>query len=84
MAYITIAKEVYRAVSNKVFEWGFIPVGLFSNTYKNKKEKATDDFTHLSPTVVFPYKISNKFIEDFERIMDFVEYNHINLQPIDI
>ena len=30
-------------------------------------------------SVVFPYKLSNKFIEDFERIMDFVEYKHIAL-----
>lgn len=29
--------------------------------------------------VAFPYKISNKFIEDFERIMDFVEHKNINL-----
>ena len=25
------------------------------------------------------YKLLNKFIEDFERIMDFVEYKHIAL-----
>ncbi len=31
--------------------------------------------------VAFPYKLSNKFIEDFERIMDFVEYKHIVLKP---
>ena len=55
---------------------------LFKNIRYIKK--ATDDFTHLSPTVDFPCELSSKFIEDFERIMDFVEYNHINLQPIDI
>ena len=38
-----------------------------------KKEKATNDFHRLSPCVDFPYKLSNKFIEDFERIMDFVD-----------
>ena len=31
--------------------------------------------------VDFSYKLSNKFIEDFERIMDFVEYKHIVLKP---
>ena len=59
------------------------------NLYKNSTElklrdrkiKATDDFTHLSPYVAFSYKLSNKFIEDFERIMDFVEYKHIVLKP---
>ena len=29
--------------------------------------------------VAFTYKISNKFVEDFECIMDFVEHNNINL-----
>ena len=41
----------------------------------HKKEKATDDFTHLSPTVDTSYKLSNKFIEDFERIVEFIERN---------
>ena len=27
------------------------------------------------------YKLSNKFIEDFKRIMDFVEHKHIVLKP---
>ena len=31
--------------------------------------------------VDFPYKLSNKFIEDMQRIMDFVEYKHIVLKP---
>ena len=57
---------------------------LFSSNYKNEKEKATTENARLSPCVDTSYKLSNKFIEDFERIMDFVEYNHINLQPIDI
>ena len=30
-------------------------------------------------SVDFPYKLSNKFIEDFERIVDFIERNHILL-----
>jgi hypothetical protein len=29
--------------------------------------------------VAFTYKLSNKFIEDLERIMDFVEHKHIVL-----
>ena len=29
--------------------------------------------------VAFTYKISNKFIEDMQRIMDFVEHKHIAL-----
>ena len=33
----------------------------------------------LSFPVAFPYELSNKFIEDFERIMDFVEHKHIAL-----
>ena len=57
----------------------FAAVCCFSGIYSGKKEKTTNDFHRLSPCVVFPYKISNKFIEDFERIMDFVEYNHITL-----
>ena len=50
-----------------------------------KKEKATNDFHRLSliflQGVDFSYKLSNKFIEDFERIMDFVEHKHIALKP---
>ena len=46
---------------------------LFSSNYKNEEQKATDDFSHLSPFVAFTYKLSNKFIEDLERIMDFVD-----------
>ena len=30
-------------------------------------------------SVDFPYKLSNKFIEDMQRIMEFVEHNHITL-----
>ena len=54
---------------------------LFSINYKNEKEKATNENARLSPCVAFTYKLSNKFIEDFERIMDFVEYKHIVLKP---
>jgi hypothetical protein len=54
---------------------------LFSITYSDKKEKATTENARLSPCVAFSYKLSNKFIEDFERIMDFVEYKHIVLKP---
>ena len=57
---------------------------LFSSTYGDKKEKATNDFHRLPRFLLqgvdFPYKLSNKFIEDFERIMDFVEYKHIVLK----
>lgn len=45
------------------------------------KEKATTENARLSPCVAFSYKLSNKFIEDFERIMDFVEHKHIVLKP---
>ena len=52
---------------------------LFSSNYKKEKQKATDDFSHLSPFVAFPYELSNKFIEDFERIIEFIERKHIAL-----
>ena len=52
---------------------------LFSSNYKNEKQKATDDFSLLSPFVAFPYELSNKFIEDFERIIEFIERRHIAL-----
>ena len=58
---------------------------LFSNTYSDKNEKTTNDFHRLSHFLLqgvdFSYKLSNKFIEDFERIMDFVEHKHIALKP---
>ena len=53
----------------------------FFSTYSDEKEKATTENARLSPCVAFSYKLSNKFIEDFERIMDFVEYKHIVLKP---
>ena len=50
-----------------------------------KKKKTTNDFHRLSRFLLqgvdFSYKLSNKFIEDFERIMDFVEYKHIKFHP---
>jgi|GEM_PF-2367465 len=56
---------------------------LFSSSYSDKKEKATNDFHRLSRSLLqgfdFSYKLSNKFIEDMQRIMDFVEYKHIAL-----
>jgi hypothetical protein len=56
---------------------------LYSSIYSNKKEKATTENARLSrfllQGVAFTYKLSNKFIEDFERIMEFVEHNNINL-----
>ena len=54
---------------------------LFSSTYSDEKEKATTENTRLSPCVDFSYKLSNKFIEDFECIMEFVEHKHIVLKP---
>ena len=57
----------------------FAAVCCLSGIYSGKKEKATTENARLSPCVAFTYKISNRFIEDFERIMDFVEYNHITL-----
>ena len=52
---------------------------LYSSIYSDEKEKATTDFHRLSPCVAFPYELSNKFIEDFERIIDFIERRHIAL-----
>ena len=52
---------------------------LFSSNYKNEKEKATTENARLSPCVAFTYKLSNKFIEDFERIIEFIERRHIAL-----
>jgi len=51
-------------------------IHLLSITYSDKKEKTTNNFHRLSPCVDFSYKLSNKFIEDFERIMDLVEHKH--------
>ena len=57
---------------------------LYSSIYSDEKEKATTENARLSrfllQGVAFTYKLSNKFIEDFERIMDFVEYKHIALK----
>lgn len=44
-----------------------------------EKKKATTENARLSPCVDTSYKLSNKFIEDFERIMDFVEHKRIAL-----
>ena len=52
---------------------------LFSSTYSDKKEKTTNENARLSPCVDFTYKLSNKFIEDFERIVEFIERRHINI-----
>ena len=52
---------------------------LFSSNYKKEKEKATTENARLSPFVAFPYELSNKFIEDFERIIEFIERRHIAL-----
>lgn len=46
---------------------------------QKKRQKYAQPF--LPPSVDFSYKLSNKFIEDFERIMDFVEHKHIVLKP---
>ena len=54
---------------------------IFLSTYSDEKEKATTENARLSPCVAFTYKLSNKFIEDLERIMDFVEHKHIVLKP---
>ena len=32
--------------------------------------------------VDFPYKLSNKFIEDFERIVEFIKRRHTPLQNL--
>ena len=52
---------------------------LYSITYSDVKENATTENARLSRFVDTSYKLSNKFIEDFERIMDFVEHKHIAL-----
>ena len=44
-----------------------------------EKKKATTENARLSPCVAFPYELSNKFIEDFERIVEFIERRHIAL-----
>lgn len=59
-----------------LFHCGFFCRGA---NRSDNKAKATTDFHQLSLSVAFPYKLSNKFIEDMQRIMDFVEHNHINL-----
>ena len=47
------------------------------------KRKTTNDFHRLPRSllkgVAFTYKLSNKFIEDFERIIEFIERRHIAL-----
>ena len=67
-------------IANSIFKI----MHLFSSTYSDRKENATTENARLSrfllQGVVFPYKLSNKFIEDFERIMDFVEHKHIVLK----
>ena len=45
------------------------------NTMKTKSDKRN----RLSLFVDFPYELSNKFIEDFERIIEFIERRHIAL-----
>ena len=59
---------------------------LYSSIYSDVKGNATTENARLSrfllQGVAFTYKLSNKFIEDFERIMDFVERNHILLQNL--
>ena len=55
---------------------------LFSSNYKEEKQKATTENARLSPFVDTSYKLSNKFIEDFERIIEFIERRHIALQNL--
>ncbi|MBQ5730395.1 MAG: hypothetical protein IIV57_02125 [Bacteroidaceae bacterium] len=53
---------------------------LFSSNYKNEKEKATNENARFSPYVAFSYKLSNRFIEDMERVNDFITYSNITLK----
>jgi len=46
---------------------------MFSNTCKIGKEKVTTEYLRLSPLVGIADEISNiKFIEDFDRIVNFI------------
>ena len=49
--------------------------------FKIKAIATTDECINCRYCVAFTYKLSNKFIDDFERIMDFVEHKHIVLKP---
>ena len=59
----------------------FEGVLFYNYVVANKKSNAADEIFAAFDfySVDFPYELSNKFIEDFERIMDFVEYKHIAL-----
>ena len=47
--------------------------------YKEDKTKATSNFHCLSPSVESPYKLSNRFIEDLQKIHDYITYFHIDI-----
>jgi len=51
----------------------------FTAVCEGEKEKATTDFARLSPFVEQGYKLSNKFIEDLQKIHDYIEHFHVNL-----
>ena len=50
-----------------------------SANYKEDKTKATSNFHCLSPYVGSPYKLSNKFIEDLQKIHDYITCFHIGI-----
>ena len=46
----------------------------FTESYKDKKEKATTDFARLSPSVGYTIELSNKFIGDFENLIGIIPF----------
>ena len=44
-----------------------------------KKTKTTTEIIRLSFSVEQGYKLSNKFIEDLQKIHDYIEHFHVNL-----
>ena len=48
-------------------------------TTTNKKKKAKHDYFRIPPFVESPYKLSNRFIEDLQKIHDYITYFHIDI-----
>ena len=55
----------------------------FTASCEGGKEKATTDFARLSPSVGYTIELSNKFIVDFEKIIQFLgKYSNIQTETI--
>ena len=55
----------------------------FTAVCEGEKEKATTDFARLSPFVGYTIELSNKFIVDFEKIIQFLgKYSNIQTETI--